>query len=138
MYGGSNFMYDVMTNGIGGINAGGRENDVSPWRGSHDVIDEINIFRYLIRDIHMAEIYCKEGYLKLVNDKGSVTNKYRITQKGKDAYNGSKVVDDWMENNKKILILRGKYKRIKNELTDKEKAHLLNEINDLEKKINYA
>ena len=97
----SNFIYNVMTNGIGGINAGGRENDVNPWRGSHDVIDEINIFRYLTRDPEMAKLYCKNGYLKLVNDKGHVANRYRITQKGKDVYRGSKVVNDWMENNKK-------------------------------------
>lgn len=138
MSGGSNFMYDVMTNGIGGVNVGGLENDISPWRGSRDVIDEINIFRYLVRDRRMAELYHKEGYLKLVNDTGHVANKYRITQKGKDAYRGSAIIDKWIANNEKILVLKGKYNRIKNGLTEKEKAHFLNEIDDLVKRVNYA
>ena len=130
----SNFIYNVMTNGIGGINAGGRENDVNPWRGSHDVIDEINIFRYLTRDPEMAKLYYSSGYLKLVNEKGSLSHKYRITQKGKDTYSGSKVVNDWMSNNNKIISLREQYKKIKNGLSEEEKEHFLNEINDLVKR----
>lgn len=90
-----NFMYNVMTHGIGGINCGGIEHDVVPGRGQEMAVRDTRAYQYLTRTPDHAKMYVDMGYLTPRRALGRLSG-YVLTPEGREKFSGSKAVEDWM------------------------------------------
>jgi len=92
----SNFMYSVMSNGIGGINAGGIEYDIIPGRGQELAFNDAKACRYLTRTYDHSKKYMEMGYLKQMLSPEGKSSGYVLTPEGRDMFSGSSIVEKWL------------------------------------------
>jgi len=90
-------MYDVMTNGIGGVNAGGVPYDVVPGRGQEMALNDSKAYQYLIRTPDHAVVYMKMGYLIPKKMAGGRHGGYVLTPEGRKKFAGSELVNTWIK-----------------------------------------
>ena len=119
----NNFMYNVATNGIGGVNVGGVEHDVVPGRGQSMAFNDSKTYQYLTRSVEHIKIYIEMGYLIPINKVSSTHTKgkhqrlgYKLSPEGRDKFNGSEVVDTWLIEWVKEKEVLKEERRLKREL----------------------
>ena len=93
---GYDFIHSVMTNGIGGVNCGGRENDIVPGRGQEIALADSKAYQYLIRTADHAKEYTLTGYLRPCRMARGKLAGYTLTLKGREIFSNSKLVENWI------------------------------------------
>lgn len=93
-------MHQVMGGGIGGVNCGGRENDVVIGRAQDLAIMEAKVYQYLTYSADRAQEYAKQGMLTMIgtvkydkNGRKYTHRKYKVTPLGFATYSGKSCLD---------------------------------------------